>query len=729
MSAQNPTQLPLQELHGTLERIVFQNEENGYTVARLRTTGHDPEVTITGNLPGINPGERLRLQGFWINHPQYGRQFEAHTFTVEYPATLEGIRKYLGSGLIRGIGPATATKIVDRFGKATLDIIDQEPQRLIEVPGIGDVKVQRITVAWQEQRMVKDIMVFLQSNDVSTGLAVRIYKQYGAESIRVVSSDPYRLARDVYGIGFKTADKIARQIGIPIDHPSRIQAGVIFTLNQFANDGHCFALRDQLMNSAAELLETSREQCGIEINNLIQQAVLIAEDEAVYLPPFHYAEVGVANRLKRMLSGERDRLSGFRRLDWDAMITLLDRQSTIKLTDQQKKAVQMALTEKVSILTGGPGTGKSTITASVIKILRVRNGSVLLCAPTGRAAKRLTETTGLEAKTIHRLLEFKPSGASSFARDNTNPLDADLIIVDETSMIDVLLMNNLLDAVEAGSHLLLVGDVDQLPSVGPGNILRDLIASQAIPVTRLDTIFRQSELSYIIVNAHRINNGEMPVFPKDASDFFLFTEEDPQKAADRVVDLASKRITDKFGFDPLADIQVLAPMHRGSAGVTELNTRLQEELNPSSPGKPELRHGHRVFRVNDRVMQVVNNYDLSVFNGDMGIISNIDLEEQLLTVKIDIRQVVYDYTQLDELIHAYAISIHKAQGSEFPVVIIPILNQHYMMLQRNLIYTAITRARKLVVLVGGKRAIYMAVNNNRIAQRNTRLAERLKTDK
>ncbi len=726
MSTRQPTQLPLQELHGTLERVVFQNEENGYTIARLRTTGREPEVTVVGNLMGVNVGERLAMEGFWVNHPQYGRQFEVHSFKVEYPATLEGIRKYLGSGLIRGIGPVTAARIVDHFGKETLEVIDSEPGRLMEIPGIGEKKVNLIASAWQEQRLVKEIMVFLQSNGVSTGLAVRIYRQYGDESIRIVRNDPYRLARDVYGIGFKTADKIARQIGIPLDHPSRIQAGILYALNRFAEDGHCFAAQDPLLEASAELLEMAVQNCAAQLEVLKAQADVIAEDTAIYLPPFFHAETGVANRLKRILRAENDRLSAFRRLDWEALLAILDRQTAIHLTELQKKAVRMALTEKVSILTGGPGTGKSTITSSIIKLLRMQSGSVLLCAPTGRAAKRLTETTGLEAKTIHRLLEYKPTAQSTFARDRENPLNADLIIVDETSMIDILLMNHLLDAVELGSHLLLVGDIDQLPSVGPGNVLRDLIASQVLPVTRLDTIFRQSENSYIVVNAHRINNGEMPMFPKDAADFFLFAEEDAQKAADWVIELAARRITAKFGFEPMNDIQVLSPMHRGSTGVSELNERLQAELNPPAPGKAEIRHGHRVFRAGDRVMQTVNNYDLQVFNGDLGFIKNIDLEDQTISIQYDSRTVIYDYTQLDEVAHAFAISIHKSQGSEFPAVIIPLLNQHYMMLQRNLLYTGITRARKLVVLVGSKRAIAIAVHNNHIASRNTRLAERLK---
>lgn len=725
MPAQTATQLPLQEIHGTLEKVVFQNEDNGYTVARLNAGGRQQEVTIVGNLVGVNVGERLHLQGFWMNHAQYGRQFEVSAYTVEYPATLEGVRKYLGSGLIRGIGPVTAARIVEFFKKDTLEVIDQEPQRLSEVPGIGDKRAQLIASAWQEQRQIKEIMIFLQSHDVSTGLAVRIFKQYGDQSIPIVRNDPYRLARDIYGIGFKTADKIARKIGIAADHPSRIQAGILYALNDLAEEGHCFAFREQLTNQAVDLLEVASDACAEQLETLVQQNALILDEDAYYLPPFFYAETGVAQRLVRMLVNERDRLAVFRRLDWAGLLAIVDQNSKIQLTEQQKNAIRMALTNKISILTGGPGTGKSTITANIIKLLRSYHGSVLLCAPTGRAAKRLSEATGLEAKTIHRLLEYKPAMRNGFLKDNANPLDADLIIVDETSMIDIILMNHLIDAVEVGSHLLLVGDVDQLPSVGPGNVLRDLIASQRIPVTRLDTIFRQSETSYIIVNAHRINNGEMPIFSKEALDFFLFPEEDALKAADRVVELVSSRIQSRFGFDPMNDIQVLAPMHRGAAGVSELNTRLQNSLNPPT-GKPEIKHGHRTFRVNDRVMQIVNNYDLQVFNGDLGMITAIDLEDQIVTIQYDHRPTQYDYTQLFELVHAYAISIHKSQGSEFPVVVIPILKQHYLMLQRNLLYTAITRARKVVVLVGSKRAITIATHNNEIELRNTRLAARIK---
>lgn len=718
------TQLPLQEIRGTLERVVYQNEETGYTVARLHVGGNPPEVTIVGNMMGVNVGERLHLQGFWVTHTQYGRQFEVNTYSVEYPATLEGIRKYLGSGMIRGIGRVTASKIVDHFKGDTLDVIDSQPERLSEIPGIGEKKAQLIASAWQEQRLVKEIMLFLQSHNVSTGLAVRIYRQYGDQSIQVVRNDPYRLSRDIFGVGFKTADKIARQIGIQADHPSRIQAGLLYALNELVNDGHCFAQKDLLLAKGQELLEVDKEICLQALEDLVRQQALVDEQGKYYLLPLFVAENNVANRISAIRDHPRDRLAVFRRLDWTALNAILDSRSAFQLTEQQKSAVRMALTEKVSILTGGPGTGKSTITRSIIELLRLQRASVLLCAPTGRAAKRLSDATGIEAKTIHRLLEYKPTARGSFVRDHANPLDADLIIVDETSMVDILLMNHLLDAIDPGSHLLLVGDSDQLPSVGPGNVLNDLIASQVLPITRLETIFRQSEDSYIVFNAHRINRGEMPVFSKESVDFFLFPEEDPQRTADRVVELVTSRIPERFGYHPLTDIQVLAPMHRGPAGVTELNNRLQAALNPPN-GRSEIKFGQRSFLPNDRVMQIVNNYDLQVFNGDLGFLQGIDLEDHQISINYDNRTVIYDYTQLHELVHAYAISIHKSQGSEFPVVVIPLLKQNFMMLQRNLLYTAITRARKLVVLVGSKTAIWLATSNDRISQRNTRLAERL----
>ncbi len=720
------TPFPLHELEGTLERLTYQNEENGYTVARVVPKDKTYEITVVGNLAGVNVGESLRLMGLWTTHPQYGKQFEVRTYTVQYPATIEGIRKYLGSGLIKGIGPVNAGRIVDHFGPDTLDVIEHHPERLQEVPGIGEKRTDQILAAWADQKYIKEIMIFLQRFGVSAGLSVKIYKAYEGQSIPIIQNDPYRLAKDIYGIGFKTADKIARNMGLAMDAPARIQAGLLYTLSALSDEGHCFATREQLIGESARLLEVPEDTTEAQIETLVSSQELIDDEGSIYLPAFFMSERGTASKLRKIQMSPRDRLQAFKTVNWEQAFAWLDRQSEIELTGQQKAAVKMTLTEKVSILTGGPGTGKSTITASVIRLLQTKGGTVLLCAPTGRAAKRLSETTGQEAKTIHRLLEYKPAQSTPFVRDQTNPLDADLIIVDETSMVDILLMNHLLNAIDAGCHLLLVGDVDQLPSVGPGSVLRDLIASEVIPVTTLDTIFRQAEDSFIIVNAHRINNGQMPLFDSSAKDFFLFSESDAEKAAEWVVDLVSERIPGKFGFKSMEDIQVLTPMHRGASGVTELNQRLQTCLNPPSPRKAEYRHGSRILREQDRIMQMRNDYDRLVFNGDMGIISEIDLENQTVKVIIDGREVSYEFSQVDELMHSYAVSIHKAQGSEFPVVVIPLLTEHYRLLQRNLLYTAVTRARQVVVLVGSRKAIGIAVRNDRIAQRNTRLAQRLR---
>ncbi|HPL30304.1 MAG TPA: ATP-dependent RecD-like DNA helicase, partial [Anaerolineae bacterium] len=656
----------------------------------------------------------------------YGRQFEVRAFSVSLPATIEGIRKYLGSGLIKGIGPVNASRIVDAFGLATLDVIESDPGRLRQVPGVGPKRAELIRKGWEEQRSIKEIMIFLQGQGIGTGLAVRIFKCYGNQALEVVQHDPYRLAQDVHGIGFKTADKVAHALGMPADSPQRIQAGLQHVLGTFCDEGHCFASQPQLIARAAELLEVPAPACQAQLAALIAREALIAENDAVYLPAFHQAEVSVARKLRLLQSAARDRLAQFRGIDWTRAFAWLQQQSALTLVQPQMDAVRMALSEKVSILTGGPGTGKSTIVGSLIALLAAKQGSVLLAAPTGRAAKRLSETSGLEARTIHRLLEYNPGATKAFVRDRDNPLDADLIIVDEASMIDILLMNHLLRAVEAGSHLLLVGDVDQLPSVGPGNVLRDLIASEVIPVTRLTTIFRQAAGSAIVANAHRINRGEAPLTSREIHDFYMFREPDPARAADLVIDLVARRIPGKFGLDRQEGIQVLSPMHRGAAGVGELNRRLQERLNPPAPSKPEVAHGARTFRLGDRVMQVRNNYDKKVFNGDLGRVAAVDLEDKTLAVDFDSERVEYEFLQLDELAHAYAASVHKAQGCEFPAVVIPLLNQHYLLLQRNLLYTGVTRARQLVVLVGSPKAVAMAVRNDRIAKRNTRLAQRMR---
>ncbi len=727
--------LPLQSLRGTIERITFYNEENGYTVARFLPEGKTTMVvTVVGNLMGANVGESLALEGIWVNHPQHGRQLEIKKFSLQYPATVEGLRKYLGSGLIKGIGPVTAERIVNCFGLDTLAIIESSVEKLGQVDGVGPKRIEIIRRGWAEQKQIKEVMLFLSSHGVSTSLAVKIYKAYGDGALNVVRNDPYRLARDIYGIGFLTADKIAQAMGVKPDAPARIDAGVRYVLGQFSDDGHVFALRVDLIRDAVEVLGAPANLIEDAIGRLAQAEEVFVEDDAVYLMPFYYAETGVANRLKQIMASSQSRLVEFRATDWNAAFDWISTsansagsttRSKIALTERQQEAVKTALTCKVSILTGGPGTGKTTSVRAVIQLLKAKRKTFKLAAPTGRAAKRLSEATGEPAQTLHRLLEFKPFEGNKFLRDRDNPLDADLIIVDELSMIDLLLMNALLKAVDITSHVLFIGDPDQLPSVGAGSVLRDLIASRFVPVVALDVIFRQAEESLIIVNAHRINQGQMPLLSKNAKDFFLFKEEEPGQAATRVVELVKWRIPRKFGLNSIEDIQVLSPMHRGEIGVGELNRLLQDALNPSEERKKEWRHGSRVFRIGDKVLQTRNNYDKQVFNGDLGCVVAIDLEEQRLGIDFDGTRVDYEFSEMDELVHAFAMSVHKSQGSEYRAVVIPLLTQHYMMLQRNLLYTAVTRAKELVVLVGTNKAIGLAVKNNKIVQRNSRLAKRL----
>ena len=781
---------PRSVLEGTLERITYHNEENGYTVAKLMPRGRDYTVTVVGRMAGLNIGASVKLWGRWKRHAQYGKQFVVEDYAEQLPATVEGIRKYLGSGLIKGVGPVTADRIVDHFGLESLAIIDEQPGRLTEVPGVGRVRARKITEAWAEQQEIKEIMLFLQAHDVSTSLAVRIYKTYRGEAIAVVRDEPYRLAREVFGIGFKTADRIARSAGMAPDSPQRLEAGVLYTLNVMADEGHVFGRREELIAAAARELAVPASQTEGDGGALtvdeqaISQAIdrllaadavrievadgdgaVAAEDrvrgggsdsaggshsrvgsrphegsqsgearselassahDAVYLPPMYYAEIGVANRLSRLMRSEASCLGAFRSIDWDTALAWVERRQPHALAARQRQAVRMALTEKVSVLTGGPGTGKTTTVRAILDLVRAKGLTARLAAPTGRAAKRLAETCGMEAKTIHRLLEFKPSGGVRFLRNEENPLRADLLVVDETSMVDLLLMNDLTKAIDPATHLLLVGDVDQLPSVGPGNVLRDLIDSGVVPTVELNEIFRQDEHSYIIVNAHRVNQGEMPIFDRRSRDFFLFPAEDAEAAADWVVDVVAERIPAKFGLDPLRDVQVLSPMHRGPAGVTALNGRLQQRLNPAVPNRPVVRFGGREFRIDDKVMQIRNNYDKDVFNGDLGWIEDIDGAAQLLTVMFDDVPVEYEFSELDELIHAFACSTHKSQGAEYPAVVMTLLTSHYMMLQRNLLYTGITRAKRLCVLVGSRRAIAMAVRNDKVAARNTSLARRLR---
>ena len=724
-------------ISGSVERITFYSAETGYTVLRLKpdsramlpyqyASGREALITVVGNLPEVNPGEWLKLTGQWANHAQHGRQFAVELCEQSLPATLEGIKRYLGSGLIRGVGKVMAERIVNRFGEETLDIIEHSPDQLGRVIGIGQKRVAGIIKAWEQQKSIKEVMIFLQSHGVSTGLATKIYKQYANEALQVVQSNPYQMVQDITGIGFKTADKIAQALGLAADSPSRIEAGIAYTLNRMSQEGHVYVPQAQLEPEAAEILALGEEKVRYVIDTLEGEELIkrqnvpqtdsatgvVKEETAVYLTPLYYSEVGVTNRVQRLMRHPTSRLRGIN-------LPLLPR----TLSDEQQAAVRTALTHKVAILTGGPGTGKTTTLRSLLEVLEGNGRTYALASPTGRAAKRLAEATGREAKTIHRLLEFKPG--EGFTRDDDNPLEVDMLIVDETSMLDVVLANQLLKAVPLDAHLLLVGDVDQLPSVGAGDVLRDLIASEVPALIRLTQIFRQSADSLIIHNAHRINRGLFPETKPTAQDFFLFIKEEPDELAELMVDIVQKRLPAKFGLDPFDDVQVLCPMYQGAVGVANLNALLQAGLNP--PGKkPERRLGGRVLRVGDKVMQTVNNYDKSVFNGDIGRITALDTVEQTLTVSIDGQPVVYDFLEADELVHAYAITVHKSQGSEYPCVVVPVVTQHYMMLQRNLLYTAVTRAKKMVILAGTRKAISIALRNNKTAERHTALDWRLK---
>jgi exodeoxyribonuclease V alpha subunit len=747
-------------LSGSVERITYYNPENGYSVLRLRperskTPGLNREglVTVTGNLPELSPGEHLRLKGKWVNHPKHGLQFQSEICEQALPATLAGIRRYMGSGLIKGIGPRLAERIVSHFGQQTLEVIEEHPERLREVPDIGSKRARLIAAAWREQKQVKEIMLFLHSHGVSTNLGIKIYKQYGDEALSVVQADPYRLARDIYGVGFKTADGIAQALGLPGDHPSRIEAGVIYALNEKTDDGNVYTPRQALVERAAELLSVSQELIPPALERLaqddrIRQELLpLLEAEGVsqtgsqnlpqvgdqtatygqpgiYLTPMYYSETGVAERLYALAMSLPSRLS-----DLPPAFLALD----TTLSAEQQSAIRSALSHPVSVLTGGPGTGKTTCLKALIAALESARKKYALASPTGRAAKRLSQACGRPASTIHRLLGFSPG--EGFKQNADNPLDIDLLVVDEASMLDMVLANNLLKALKHGTHLLLVGDVDQLPSVGAGDVLRDVIASGLAAVTRLTVIFRQAAHSHIITNAHRINQGQMPEFPQSSNsepgapqgDFFLFPAEAAEEAAGWVEDVVCRRIPSTFGLHPRDEIQVLAPMYRGPAGVTALNERLQAILNPSELMKPEKTLYGQTFRPGDKVMQTQNNYDKDVYNGDIGTVFSFDPIEHTMTVDFEGRAVVYDWTEADQIVLAYAISVHKAQGSEFPAVVIPLVTQHYMMLQRNLLYTAVTRARRLCVLVGSRRAISIAVRNNKVAQRYTALDWRLRS--
>lgn len=745
----------MEALIGSVERITFYNPENGYSVLRLRPDrrkvpgiSREGLVTVVGNLPEMAVGEHLHLKGKWTNHPKHGLQFQAEICHQSVPATVDGIRRYLGSGLIKGIGPRLAKRIVDHFGSQTLDVIEHHTERLREVPDIGPHRAGMIVRAWEEQKQVKEIMLYLHSHRVSTNLAIKIYKQYGDRALGVVQSDPYRLARDIHGVGFKTADRIAQDQGLPSDHPSRIEAGVVYALREMTNDGHVYAPRPTLVERAVELLGVSPDIVPSALERLaqdgrIRQDVLpfldgegtsrpdapaasqvvdkqVAADShhAVYLTQLYYGEIGVAERLSALAHTLPSRLS-----DLPPAFVALD----ANLSPEQQEAIRTALSHPVSVLTGGPGTGKTTAIKAVIDALETAHKTYALASPTGRAAKRLSEATGKPASTIHRLLGFSPR--EGFKHNVDNPLLVDLLVVDETSMLDLLLANHLFKALQPGTHLLLVGDVDQLPSVGAGDVLRDVIASDVAPVTRLSVIFRQAAGSHIITNAHRINQGQMPLFPKTnaerAGDFFLFPAEKPDDAAQWVQEVVCERIPKKFGLHSRDQIQVLAPMYRGPAGVHALNERLQATINPPGKKTTEQRLFGQTFRSGDKVMQIQNNYDKDVYNGDIGYLVGFKPVDHTMTVDFERRRVSYDWSEADQLVLAYAVTVHKAQGSEFPAVVIPLVTAHYMMLQRNLLYTAVTRARRLCVLVGSRRAIGIAVSNNKVAHRYTALDWRL----
>ncbi len=722
-------------LEAVLERVTYANEETGYTVARVSTDQSNELLTVVGSLLGAQPGESLRLVGRWSSHPKYGRQFEVDSYTTMLPATIQGIQRYLGSGLIKGIGPVFAERIVNHFGLDTLRVIEEEPERLIEVPGLGPKRTAKISAAWEEQKAIKEVMIFLQGVGVSTSLAVRIYKQYGDASISVVKNDPYRLAADVWGIGFKTADAIARSVGIPPDSPERVKAGLAYTLSEASDSGHCYLPAERLITDAVKILDVPRELVTECLDALVEQEGVVREAipgpdgepvDAIYLVPFHRAEQSLANNLLRLLRDPADRMPYFATVDWNRALAWLRSRTGADLAPEQEQAVRLALTNKVAVLTGGPGCGKSFTVRSIVELAVAKKAKVIMVAPTGRAAKRLTELTGHPAATVHRLLQLRPGGEASFDRDN--PLDVDLLIVDEASMLDLILANKLVKAIPSGAHLLLVGDVDQLPSVGAGEVLRDLLAADTIPRVRLTRVFRQAAESGVVTNAHRINAGKPPLV-QGLSDFFLFPCEDSEEAATLTVSVACDRIPARFGLDPRRDVQVLTPMHRGPAGAAALNNLLQQRLSPYREGQPERRVGGRVFRVGDKVTQIRNNYEkgrAGVFNGTVGVVTALSLENQTLTVRTDEDELIdYDFAELDELAHAYAVTIHRSQGSEYPAVVIPLTTSAWSMLQRNLLYTAVTRAKKLVVLVGSRRAIAAAVRTVSAGRRYTALSYRL----
>jgi exodeoxyribonuclease V alpha subunit len=718
-----PVSQPLETIEGTVERILYCNEETHYTVAQLLPDqrGRAEPVTLVGNLASLQVGESVRAHGRWVSHKQFGRQFAVEKFESVLPRTVVGIRKYLGSGLVKGIGGTFAERIVEKFGEKTFEVIDQFSARLQEVEGIGRERARRIKEAWAQQKSVRDIMIFLQGHGIGSAHAARIYKQYGENAIAMVRDNPYRLARDIAGIGFRTADGIAARLGIGRDSVHRLKAGVAHALERAADDGHVCLPRETLVGTAAELLGAERGPVDNAVKLLALDGEVVIEGQMAYLAGLQHCERGVADKVRELNAAPLS----LPPILLDKALEWVQEKTGVALAPAQQQAVRAALSSKLCVITGGPGVGKTTIVNSIVKILLAKHCRVLLAAPTGRAAKRMSEATGAPAQTIHRLLKPDPR-AGGFAHNERRPLKAQMIIIDETSMLDIPLAHHLLKAIPASASVVFVGDVDQLPSVGPGNFLRDLIDSGAVQVARLTEIFRQARDSLIITNAHRVNAGLLPeLSSRDGGDFFFIEEELPEKVLTSIRALCAERIPKRFGLDPMRDIEVLTPMHKGLCGAENLNRELQATLNPSGPAIQ--RYG-RTYRQGDRVMQIRNNYDKDVFNGDLGRITRIDLLEQELVAEMDERPVRYEFAELDELLPAYAISVHKSQGNEYPCVIVPVTTQHFVLLQRNLLYTAITRGKQLVVLVGSKKALAIAVRNNKTASRHSLLQQRLRGD-
>lgn len=703
------------KLRCVVERITYQNAENGYSVMKVKVKGYDDLVTLVGNLLEVPAGSVLLCEGEWRVDKRYGQQFQCETWEEVMPATAYGIKKYLGSGLVKGIGPKFAKLIVGHFGTDTIEVIETDIERLYEVPGIGKKRVEKIRESWEKQKDIKNVMLFLQGFGVSTAYAAKIYRQYGKESIDKVKENPYRLADDIWGIGFKTADGIARKMGYEMNDERRLRSGLIYTLNQLADEGHCYAEEQQLIATARQLLEADEECIRTAMTHAIETEDLMLDGTGIYLPPFYYAECGTANRLSTLVHTKEVGSIFTARFD----LAKLQRETGIEYDEVQVEAIRQAIASKVMVLTGGPGTGKTTTTKAIITALQSAGMRILLAAPTGRAAKRMSEATGMEAKTIHRLLEYNPQ--DGYKRNDENPLEGDALIVDECSMIDIILMNNLTKALPTTMRLVLVGDIDQLPSVGAGNVLRDIIDSGVIPVVRLTRIFRQAQSSRIVMSAHAINRGCFPDISNGQHTDFFMKQEEPEKVAETIVSLVRDRLPKAYR-QPTANIQVLTPMQRGMVGAANLNMALQQALNHNTAA---LVRGGYTYKEGDRVMQLRNNYDKDVYNGDLGYVHSMDMEERTLTVDFDGQLVEYEVSELDELTLAYATTIHKSQGSEYPIVVMPVLMTHYVMLQRNLIYTGITRAKKICVLVGQTKALAYAIHNMKVLKRNTRLKERL----